>query len=258
MPRALPGFLLATLLLASGPVAAEDLNVYAAASLADALREAAQAWEKAGSGKVSFNFAGSNDLARQIEAGAPAHVFISANREQVDRLEKAGRVRPGTAFAVLGNSLVVIVPVGSKVQKLTGARDLLHFDRLALADPKGVPAGVYAKEWLERGKLWDQLSSRVVPTLDVRAALSAVASGNLPAGIVYSTDATTSSKVRIAYRVPPEAAPEVRYFAAPVTQKGGAPEPAAARFLGFLRGPEARAIFVRYGFTPVAQGKPEG
>ncbi|HKH49380.1 MAG TPA: molybdate ABC transporter substrate-binding protein [Thermoanaerobaculia bacterium] len=255
MPRALPALLLAILLLAAGPAAAETLNVYAAASLSDALREAAQAWETSGGAKVSFNFAGSNDLARQIEAGAPAQVFVSANREQVERLEKAGRVRPGTAFPLLGNALVVIVPAGGKVQKLTGARDLLQFDRLALADPAGVPAGVYAKEWLEREKLWQQLSSRVVPTLDVRAALAAVAAGNLPAGIVYATDATSSSKVRTVYRVPPEAAPEVRYFAAPVVQKDT--NPGAARFLAFLRGPKARAIFVRYGFTPIEE-KPEG
>ena len=254
MPKALPG-LLAVLLLATGPAAAENLNVYAAASLSDALREAAQAWETSGGAKVSFNFAGSNDLARQIESGAPAQVFVSANREQVERLEKAGRVRPGSAFALLGNALVVIVPAGSKLQKLTGARDLLQFDRLALADPAGGPAGVYAKEWLEREKLWGQLSARVVPTLDVRAALAAVASGNLPAGIVYATDATSSPNVRIAYRVSAEAAPEVRYFAAPVAQKKGSL--AAARFLAFLRGPKARPIFVRYGFTPV-QEKPEG
>lgn len=258
MPRALPGFLLAALLLVPGLAVAESFNVYAAASLSDVLQEVAKAWEKSGGGKVSFNFAGSNDLARQIEAGAPAHVFISANREQVDRLEKAGHVRPGTAFAVLGNSLVVIVPAGSKIQKLAGARDLLQFDRLALADPKGVPAGVYAREWLEREKLWEQLSARVVPTLDVRAALSAVAAGNLPGGIVYATDATTSPKVRVVYRVPPEAAPEVRYFAAPVVERGRGADPAAARFLAFLRGAEARAIFVRFGFTPVAPEKPEG
>jgi molybdate transport system substrate-binding protein len=256
MTKAFPGLLLAVLLLAAGPAGAQDLNVYAAASLADALREVAQVWKTSGGGKVSFNFAASNDLARQIEAGAPAHVFLSANREQVDRLEKAGRVRPGSAFALLGNSLVVIVPAGSKVQKISGARDLLQFDRLALADPVGVPAGVYAKAWLEREKLWKQLAARVVPTLDVRAALAAVASGNLPAGIVYATDATSSSKVRIAWRVPSEAAPEVRYFAAPVAQKKA--NPAAARFLAFLRGAEARAVFVRYGFTPVQEKKPEG
>jgi molybdate transport system substrate-binding protein len=258
MPRALPGCLLSllVLILTAGPAAGESLNVYAAASLAEALGEVAQAWETSGGGKVSFNFAGSNDLARQIEAGAPAHVFVSANREQVDRLEKAGRVRPGSAFALAGNSLVVIVAAGSKVQTLAGARGLLQFDRLALADPAGVPAGVYAKEWLEREKLWEQLSARVVPTLDVRAALAAVAAGNLPTGIVYATDATTSSKVRIVYRVPPEAAPEVRYFAAPVAQKEEMP--AAARFLAFLRGPRAREILVRYGFTPVAEKRPEG
>lgn len=255
MTKVLPGLLLALLLRAAGPAAAQDLNVYAAASLSDALREVAQVWKTSGGGKVSFNFAGSNDLARQIEAGAPAHLFLSANREQVGRLEKAGRVRPGSSFALLGSSLVVIVPAGSKIRKISGARDLLQLDRLALADPAGVPAGVYAKTWLEREKIWAQISPRVVPTLDVRAALAAVAAGNLPAGIVYATDATSSPRVRVVYRVPPASAPEVRYFAAPVSQKDA--NPAAARFLAFLRGAEARAIFVRYGFTPV-QETPEG
>src|SRR6185295_10175654 len=141
MTKALPGLLLAFLLLAPGPAAAEDLNVYAAASLSDALREVAQAWETSGGGKVSFNFAGSNDLARQIEAGAPAHVFVSANREQVERLEKAGRVRPGSAFALAGNSLVVIVPAASKVRKLAGPRALLRSARPWRAGRSGAGHG---------------------------------------------------------------------------------------------------------------------
>lgn len=250
---------LAFALLTAGPAGGApqpEITVFAAASLADAFQEVAGAFEAAGGARVVFNFAGSNDLARQIEAGASAQVFVSANREQVARLEKAGRVRPGAAFPLLGNSLVVIVPGTSKTGPLSGPRDLLAFDRLALADPTGVPAGIYAREWLERAGVWDRLAPRVVPTLDVRAALAAVAAGNLPAGVVYATDAAGSDRVRVVYRVPASEAPPVRYFAAPVT---GAPK-AAMGFLAFLRGPRAREIFARHGFVPLASGaaKPGG
>lgn len=244
---------LALVLLASGPVQGAEkpeVTVFAAASLADALNEAARAFEATGAAEVAFNFAGSNDLARQIEAGAPAQVFVSANREQMERLEKAGKVRLGRAFPLLGNTLTVIVPKDGKTRSLAGPRGLLSFDRLALADPAGVPAGIYAREWLERAGLWQQLAPRVVPTLDVRAALAAVAAGNLPAGVVYATDAASSDRVRVVYRVPEAEAPEVRYFAAPV---GGAPK-AAEDFLAFLRGPRARQIFLRHGFTFLASG----
>jgi molybdate transport system substrate-binding protein len=248
---------LALALLAAGPAggaAKPEITVFAAASLADAFKEAASAFEAAGGARVVFNFAASNDLARQIEAGASAQVFVSANREQVERLEKAGRVRPGTAFPLLGNTLVVIVPKDGKTGSLSGPRDLLAFDRLALADPAGVPAGIYAREWLERARVWERLAARVVPTLDVRAALAAVAAGNLPAGVVYATDAASSDRVRVVYRVPAADAPEVRYIAAPVA---GAPK-AAAGFLAFLRGPRARQIFLRHGFAPLGAAKPGG
>ncbi|HKV06975.1 MAG TPA: molybdate ABC transporter substrate-binding protein [Thermoanaerobaculia bacterium] len=244
---------LALALFSSSPVRGAEkpeVTVFAAASLADAFNEAAKAFSAAGGARIVFNFAGSNDLARQIEAGAPAQVFVSANREQMERLEKAGKVRPGTAFPLLGNSLVVIVPKESKTKPLAGPRGLLSFDRLALADPAGVPAGIYAREWLERTGVWQQLSPRVVPALDVRAALAAVAAGNLPAGVVYATDAASSDRVRIVYRVPEAEAPEVRYFAAPVV---GAPK-AAADFLAFLRSPRARPIFLRHGFVFPASG----
>lgn len=221
--------------------------MFAAASLSDALTEVGKAYEASGGGKMVFNFAGSNDLARQIEAGAPAQVFISADQAQVDRLAKAGRVRAGEAFPLLGNSLVVVVPRDSKTQALAGPADLLSFDRLALADPAAVPAGVYARTWLEKEGLWGRVASRVVPSLDVRAALAAVASGNLPAGIVYATDAASSQRVRVVYRVPAERAPAVRYYAAPVAQE--AAKPAVSGFLTFLHGPAAREIFVRHGFA---------
>jgi molybdate transport system substrate-binding protein len=246
---------LAALLAANRSVSAPrpEVAVYAAASLADVLQEIAAGFEAGGGTRVVFNFAGSNDLARQIAAGAPAQVFVSANREQVERLETAGKVRPGSAFALLGNSLVVIVPRDSKAGPLAGAAGLLTFDRLALADPAGVPAGIYAREWLERAGLWERLAPRVVPTLDVRAALAAVAAGNLPAGVVYATDAAPSNRVKVVYRVPADAAPEVRYFAAPVVSPAPENGRAAAGFLAWLRGSKAREVFVRHGFVPLAE-----
>lgn len=230
-----------------------ELLVFAAASLSDALTEVGRAYSAAGGGRrVEFSFGASNDLARQIEAGAPAQVFVSANEAQVTRLERSGFVQRGVAFPVLGNRLVVVVPRESKVQALASPKDLLAFERLSLADPAAVPAGIYARGWLQREGLWEQLAARVVPALDVRAALAAVAAGNLPAGIVYATDAASSDRVRVVLRVAPEATPDLRYFAAPLTSSG-AP---AAEFLAFLRGPAARQIFARYGFLPLAAAPP--
>jgi molybdate transport system substrate-binding protein len=234
--------------VAAPPAAAarQEILVFAAASLSDALTEVGRVYEAAGGGRVAFNFAASNDLARQIEAGAPAALFVSANRAQAARLEKAGRVRPGESFPLLGNTLVVVVPRGSPAIPFSGAHDLLAFARLSLADPEGVPAGVYAKAWLTREGVWKQIAPRVVPALDVRAALAAVAAGNVPAGIVYATDAASSDQVRVIYKVPAEATSDLRYYAAPVAPDS----PAAAAFLTFLKGPKAREIFARYGFTP--------
>ncbi|HUF77959.1 MAG TPA: molybdate ABC transporter substrate-binding protein, partial [Thermoanaerobaculia bacterium] len=170
----------------------EPLLVFAAASLADALEEAGAAWEEGHPDTpVAFNFNSSNDLARQIAAGAPAGLFLSADRE---RLVAAGRADLTAAVALLGNELVVVAPAGSGTS-VAGARGLLAFDRLGLADPEAVPAGVYARDWLEAEGVWDELSDRVVPALDVRANLAAVASGSVPAGVVYATDAGTSDRV---------------------------------------------------------------
>ena len=227
-----------------------EILVFAAASLSDALTEIGKVHEAGGGGKVRFNFAGSNDLARQIEAGAPAAVFISANQAQMDRLQKAGKVGAGDSFALLGNTLVVIEPREGKARPVGSARDLVRFERISLADPAAVPAGVYTKTWLEKEGVWAQIAPKVVPALDVRAALAAVAAGNLPVGVVYATDALSSDKVRVVYRVPAEATPDLRYFAAPVAPGS----PASSSFVAFLKGPKARAVFARYGFTPLTPG----
>jgi molybdate transport system substrate-binding protein len=255
IPPVLPVVLCALLLAAPAGASRHEVVVFAAASLADALNEIGPAYAAAGGARVVFNFAGSNALSRQIAAGAPAEVFLSADRAQVELLEKAGRVRRPDTVALLGNSLVVVVPADSGVRPLAGADGLLAFDRLALADPAAVPAGVYARSWLEKEGLWRRLADRVVPALDVRAALAAVASGNLPAGIVYATDATSSPRVRVIYRVPQARAPTVRYFAAPVVQDGSTSRQ-AVKLIAFLQGEKAHAIFSRYGFTPLPTAPP--
>ena len=225
---------LLVVLAACGPAPAtesEPLLVFAAASLADAMDEVGSAWEAAGGEPaVDFSFAGSNALARQIAAGAPADLFVAADRR---RLEEAGdRVDPESAVALLGNGLAVVVPAadgtGDDVPLLRSARDLLEFERIGLADPEAVPAGVYAREWLERAGVWEELRERVVPALDARANLAAVASGSVPAGIVYATDAASgvmAGRVRVIFHRGAEAS-WIVYWAAPVSERArGRPLP---------------------------------
>ncbi len=223
----------------------QPVLVFAAASLADALEDAGAAWREhqPGAAAVEFNFAGSDTLARQIAAGAPADLFVSANRAQLDR---AKRTVSEHAVALLGNQLVVIAPRGGEAP-VAGAADLLAFDRVGLADPEGVPAGQYARSWLERAGVWARLAPRVVPALDVRSNLAAVASGSVPVGVVYATDAVaggSADRVRVVYRVPSSEAPEIVYWAAPVM--GG--RPGGRAFLEFLLSPEAAQVFRGYGF----------
>lgn len=248
-------FLLPVLLLLAGcgrqvASAPEEtpLQVFGAASLSDALVEVAAAFEAAGGPAVELNLAGSNALARQIVAGAPADFFVSADAEQMKVVEAAGRVRRQDVSDLLGNRLVVVVPASSTAGPLADASGLEAFDRLALADPVAVPAGVYAQRWLEGRGLWPELEGRVVPTADVRAALAAVAGGHLPAGIVYATDAASESGVRVVYEVPEAEAPPIRYQAAPIIGAPAAAASAIAEWQRFLRG-AAVPIFERHGFT---------
>ncbi len=225
-----------------------DLVVFAAASLSDALAEIARAFEAGGGRHVQLSFGGSNDLARQIRAGAPAEIFVSADARRMNELEQAGLVRRQERFDLVSNRLVVIVPAVSS-HPFGKAEDLLLAQRIALADPDAVPAGIYAREWLQRRGLWDRLRARVVPALDVRAALAAVASQAVDAGIVYRTDAAVSDRVRVALEVPAEESPRIVYPAALV----GTPSAAARAFFAYLRSPEARAVLSRFGFEPLGR-----
>src|SRR5271169_2590073 len=236
---------LAFFLAFSSHVLAEEVMVFAAVSLTDALKEVAVAYEKRSGDKLLFNLGASSMLALQIREGAPADLFLSADEAQMDGLEKAGFLLPGSRRSLLSNTLVIVVSSDGGA-KIVSPRDLLSVRTLALAEPKIVPAGVYAKEYLEKLGLWDALASRVVPTENVRACLAAVEAGNADAGIVYRTDALISKKVRVAWAVPAEEGPHISYPVAIV--KDAAHSGAAKRLAAYLASEPAREVFVRYGF----------
>jgi molybdate transport system substrate-binding protein len=230
---------------AATPTPPEEASVFAAASLADALAGVGSAWTKASGHRAVFNFGASSDLSRQIRAGAPADVFFSADSAQMDALEREGLVRRSDRHDLLSNTLVVIVPAASSAT-VAGPRDLAAFKTIAIADPQAVPAGVYARTWLEGLGLWSELLPRVVPTLHARAALNAVESENAEAGIVYRTDAAASKRARVALEVASAAGPRIRYAVAPLVRS---PRHAtASAFVAYLRSPDARAVFIRHGF----------
>jgi molybdate transport system substrate-binding protein len=237
----------ALLLFAVIGIQAAEITVFAAASLTDSLKEIAAAYEKTSGDKITFNLGASSTLARQIEAGAPADIFFSADEAQMDGLAKQGLIDASTRKSRLGNSLVVVIPGDSTLQ-IQSAGDLTNaaVKQIALADPKAVPAGVYAKAWLTKQQLWPTIEPKVVPTENVRAALAAVESGNVEAGVVYKTDAGISKKVKVAYEVPAKDAPDISYPMALVKDSN---QPAAAKnFLNYLDSREAGDIFKKFGF----------
>jgi molybdate transport system substrate-binding protein len=242
------GLVLATVaVFGCAPATAETISVFAAASLTDSLKEIAAGYANTSGDKVVFNFAASSFLARQVEEGAAADIFFSADEERVDALQGGGLIAPGTRKSHLYNTLVVVVAADSDLQ-LKSAADLAdaRFKRLALADPQTVPAGIYALKYFQQAKLWPVLEPKVVPTDNVRAALSAVESGNVEAGVVYKTDAAISRKVKIAYEIPQREGPFISY---PVAMLKDAPHPESARkFLQYLTSAEADVVFHKFGF----------
>ncbi|HXV61355.1 MAG TPA: molybdate ABC transporter substrate-binding protein, partial [Vicinamibacteria bacterium] len=189
----------------------EPIRIFAAASLTDALAEVASQFEKTHpSSRVVSQFGSSSDLARQILAGAPADLFFSADRYQLDRVAAEGFIDIGFRADVLSNELVVVRHRDAP-DSVDGPGDLAALGRIAMADPEAVPAGVYARHYLESQGLGPRLRSKIVPTLDVRGALAAVASGNVDAGFVYRTDAAMEDRVKIVYHVPREEGPAIVY-----------------------------------------------
>jgi molybdate transport system substrate-binding protein len=224
---------------------AAEIQVFAAASLTDALQEIAASHHRRSGDRPVFNLGASSTLARQIREGAPADLFISADEEKMDALENAGLIENATRVRLLSNSLVVVIANDSQLQ-INEPADLAKARRIALAQPKTVPAGIYARKFLERQNLWATLQSSVIPTQNVRAALAAVESGNVDAAIVYKTDAAISRKVKVAWAIPIQDTPAITYPAAVIKNSRNAI--AAREFLRYLDSPEAKKIFAKFGF----------
>ena len=248
--RAALALVLVTVLPAAG---AERITVFAAASMANAMADIEDGFEAATGHDVTVSLAGSSALARQIQRGAPADVFISANPGWMDTLEADGLVAGGARFDLVSNAIVLIasgttaapVEIGPELD-LAG---LLGEGRLAMALVDAVPAGIYGKAALERLRLWDDVAPRVAQADNVRAALAFVATGEAPYGIVYATDAAAEDDVTVVGTFPKGTHPPIVY---PVAALAGSDTPQTASFLDFLRGPEARAAFERQGFVVVA------
>ena len=239
---------LAAFLLPQGVPEGPSITVSAAVSLTDALSETAKEYTTPGRRGVRFNFAASNVLARQIVEGAPVDVFISADEAQMNVVAAAGLVQEGSRIDLLSNQLAVVVP-SDRPRTFTGIGQLTDpaFRRIAIGDPAAVPAGVYAKQYLEKEGLWTAVQARIVPTASVRAALASVESGAADAAIVYRTDARVALRATVAWIVPLDRGPRIVYPAAIV--RGSKNADAAARFLDFLRGAAAGRTFARFGFT---------
>ncbi len=244
------------LLLLAMPMLAQSaqprpITVFAAASLKESLDEAAAAWTKRSGQKVSISYAGSAALARQIEQGAPADVFISADGEWMDYLQQRKLIDVGTRTDLVGNRLVVIAPAASPLRTLSlkpaAVRQALGGGRLAMAETTSVPAGRYGRQALTTLGLWDALSGQLAQADNVRAAMAFVSRGEAPLGIVYATDAQAEPRVRIVASIPARTHDLIVY---PMARVAKTPPAATWGFLTFLRGDEAKTIFRRAGFLP--------
>jgi molybdate transport system substrate-binding protein len=243
--------ILGLLLAAAQPLAAQEaVTVFAAASMKNALDDANAAFTKATGVKVTASYAASSALAKQIEQGAPADVFLSADLQWMDYVAEHKLIKPDTRVNLLGNKLVLIAASDSKLDKVEikegfDIARLAGDGRIAVADVKAVPAGLYAKAALEKLGAWKAAEPKLAMAENVRATLAFVARGETPIGIVYETDAKVEPKVKIVGRFPDGSHPPVTYpVAATATAKA-----ATALYLAFLRSGEAKAIFEKYGFS---------
>jgi molybdate transport system substrate-binding protein len=234
---------------APAPSHAQTTTIFAAASLKEALDAQARSFEAATGAKLAVVYGGSNALAKQIEAGAPAQVFISADEDWMDYLERRGSLVPGSRSNLLGNALVLIAPANdSQALRIAPGFALavaLGDGKLAMANPDSVPAGKYGKAALESLRIWKSVERQVVRTENVRAALALVARGEARFGIVYRTDALAEKSVRIVDTFPETTHPSIVYPAALVAPA----TPSARAFLDFLRSEAAVAGWRRYGFV---------
>lgn len=250
MRRIVLALLLLLPFAAQGQTGGAPATVFGASSLTDALGAVADAYVKAGHPAPRLSFNASSALARQIDQGAPANVFFSADERWMDWLQQRSLIVPESRRSLLRNALVLIVPKdrartvaigpGLDVGALLGADG-----RIATGDPKSVPVGIYAEQALRKLGLWDKVSPRLAPAENVRAALLLVERGEAAAGIVYATDAAASKGVAVAGMFPESSHDPITY---PVALVHGGDTPEARSLLAFIEGPEAREVFGRFGF----------
>jgi molybdate transport system substrate-binding protein len=243
------GALLVTLPAAAADKPKDGITVFAAASLTDVMQELGDGFTKDSSIPVRFSFAASSTLARQIENGAPADMFFSADLEWMDYLQSRKLIQVASRHDVLGNRLVLIAPTDSpvmlKIKPHFALAATLGKGRLATGDPDSVPVGRYAREALTNLGVWDEVAARLVRADSVRSALAFVDRGEAALGIVYLTDALIDKNVRVVDEFPANSHMAIIYPVALTNVANGD----AAKFLSFIRGPAASAAFQRYGFT---------
>ena len=249
-----PAALAALMALSPGRAAADDVLVFAAASLKDALDEISVEWTEATGHTATVSLAGSSELARQIQQGAPADIFISANVDWMDTLQNEDLIDPETRYDLLANTIVLIAH-GKEAQPVAIApgfdlAGMLGDEKLAMALVDAVPAGIYGKASLESLGVWDAVAPKVAQTDNVRAALALVSTGEAPLGIVYATDAVADDNVTVVGTFPSDTHPPIIYPIAAVAESENAVN---GEFLEFLRGPEAVAAFERQGFEVLAK-----
>lgn len=242
---------LAAAALPAAPLSAADerpLTVFAAASTREAMEGIADAFEEETGTKVVFSFAGTGALARQVEAGAPADLLVSADAAWMDYVLDHDAVSADSIIEFASNALVLVGPEESPALELTpeSLHAALRDGRLAMADPETVPAGRYGKAALETLGLWSSVSVQLAPMENVRIALASVARGDTPLALVYRTDALVEPAVAVVANLPPESHPPIRYLAALSSART---HPSAPDFLAFLEGPRAREILHSLGFV---------
>lgn len=254
LPQRSTALAFATALTVLAPFAARagDVTVFAAASLKNAMEEVAADWTDETGHTATVSFAGTSALARQIQQGAPADVFLSANADWMDVLEEDGLIAPETRFDLLRNRIVLIASgTGAEPVGIAPGFDLagmLGDGRLAMALVDAVPAGIYGKAALKNLGIWDEVEPKVAQADNVRAALAFVSTGEAPMGIVYATDAGAGDNVTVIGTFPADTHPPIVYPAAAIA---GSDNPLNDDFLAFLRSATAREAFERQGFTVI-------
>ena len=254
---ALPTALLLTFAVGTIEAAAQgrDVLVFAAASMKNALDDIAGQWQRETGKKVVISYAASNTLIKQIEQGAPADIFISADLDWMDYGQQKDLIKPDSRSNLLGNRLVLIAPKDSSVSAIIqpgfDLAALLKGGRLAMGNVDAVPAGKYGKASLEKLGVWDSVKDKIAQAESVRAALLFVSRGEAPLGIVYQTDATADPSVKIVGTFPENTHPPIIY---PVALTKESTNADAQAFLNYLRSPAARAAFERQGFAVLGPG----